>query len=148
MWRSISKALVVVLLITAGDVLLSLRGEGPSHEEGGTLNINLRYPIFSKSAESLALVRLADAVGRHPQERFVRVRWVESPIFGWSCENQDWLEYDNKTGSLEEADNSPLLNAPGEEWGGVRTDLLPGLAIHGFDSDFLRRSGCHCYDAY
>jgi hypothetical protein len=143
MRRTVSKILVVVLLITVVDVLVSLRGEGPSHEEGGTLNINLGYPIFSKSAESLALVRLADAVGRRPQERFIMVRWVESPFFGWSGKNQDWLEYDRKTGSLEEAGNSLLINEPCEEWDGVREDLLPGLAIHGFDSDFLTKSGCH-----
>jgi hypothetical protein len=148
MWQKISIVLSVVLLIAAIDVLLSLRGEGPSHEGGGTLNINLGYPIFSKSAKSLALTRLADAESQHPKERFVRVRWVVSLFFGWDSENQDWLDYDNKNGGLEEAGNSPLLNEPSEEWGGVRADLLAGLAIHGFDSDFLTRSGCHCYESY
>jgi hypothetical protein len=138
--------LTAIVIIMAVDALFSLRGEGPTFRKGAeSANINLGYQPNWSAAESLALNRLAEAVRQHPKERFFHIRWVESFFLGWDSENQDWLDYDRQTGGLVEAGNSSLINEPSEEWGEVREALLPGLAKNGFESHFLRDSGCRSY---
>lgn len=142
MWRKIFIVVIVIVFVAVGDVMLSLWGDGSIFPEPGSVNVNIGYQREWAAAESLALNRLADAVARNPQKRFFRIRWVESPFLGWFKENQDFIEYDRQTGGLIEASNSPLANEPSEEWDGVRESLLPGLAKHGFQSQFLQYSRC------
>jgi len=143
MWRKIfAVVLVIIAGVAVGDIMVSLWGDGSISPYPGTVNVNIGYQGEWADAESLALKRLAETVALNPQKRFFKVRWVESPFFGWLEENQDFIEYDRKTGSLMEANNGPLVNEPSEEWDGVGESLLPGLAKAGFQSRFLPDSGC------
>jgi hypothetical protein len=138
-----STVVIGIVIVTAGDIVFSLWGDGSIFPKPGSVNVNIGYQREWAGAESLALKRLAEAVARNPQKRFFTIRWVESPFLGWFKENQDFIEYDRQTGGLVEANNSPLVDEPNEEWDGVRESLLPGLAKNGFQSRFLQNSGCH-----
>jgi hypothetical protein len=94
-------------------------------------------------SESQALNRLADAVHKHPGNRYFEVRWVNSLFFGWNADNQWWLDYDRQTKQLLEYDGLNVGNDPDQAWDGVSEDMLSGIARHGFDDRYLQNIGCH-----
>lgn len=129
-------------LLAAVDLYFSWRGTGAPNLPG-CVNLNLGNQPNAPVTESRALNRLADAVQKHPGNRYFEVRWVNSLFFGWDTDNQWWLDYDRQAKQLLEGDGLNLGNDPDQAWDGVTEDMLSGIARHGFDDRYLQSIGCH-----
>ncbi|HEX4084031.1 MAG TPA: hypothetical protein VHY22_03910 [Chthoniobacteraceae bacterium] len=135
-------AILLSCLIVAVDLYFSWRGSGAPNLPG-CFNVNLGYQRDAPITETRALSRMADAVQRHPGDRYFEVRWTNSLFFGWDTDSQWWLNYDRQNKQMLEGDGINLGNDPDQAWDGVSEDMLPDIARHGFDNGYLQKIGCH-----
>jgi hypothetical protein len=132
-----------LVAVVAADVLISLQGDELCSRTPEMLYVNIGYQPDWYAADRSALRHLADVVAANPHKNLFEICWVDSAFFGWLGDNQFYLAYNKKTGSLIEAGNQSMRDDPEQEWRGVRAELLPGLAEKGFESRYLSNAGCH-----